>query len=75
MMKASKSIQRQIMGTQQENQPRKPNQQQQQGGGKQSTSPRSPGEIGKGDQDAGTIGSPSGESDRDRGGNRDKGNS
>jgi hypothetical protein len=63
------------MGTQQQdNQPRKPNQQQQ-GGGKQNTSPRSPGEIGKGDQDAGTIGSPSGQSDRDRSDNRDKGNS
>jgi hypothetical protein len=60
------------MGTQQENQPRKPNQQQQQGGGgKQSTSPRSPGEVGKGDQDAGTIGSP----DRDRSDHPDKGNS
>ncbi len=62
------------MGTQQqENQPRKPNQQQ--GGGKQDTSPRSPGEIGKGDQDAGTIGSQSGQNDREQGGNRDKGNS
>lgn len=63
------------MGTQQENQPRNPNQQQQ-GGGKQSTSPRSPGEIGKGDQDAGTIGSPSGgQKDRERSDNRSKGNS
>lgn len=64
------------MGTQQQdNQPRQPNQQQQQGGGKQNTSPRSPGEIGKGDQDAGTIGSQSGQNDREQGGNRDRSNS
>jgi hypothetical protein len=64
------------MGTQQQDQSgNRPNQQQQQGGGKQSTSPRTPGEIGKGNQDAGTIGSPSSGAERDPSDKRSKGDS
>ena len=63
------------MGTQQQDKSSGNAPKQQPGGGQQGTSPRTPGEIGKGGQDAGTIGSPSKQGDRKESGGREKGNS
>jgi hypothetical protein len=60
------------MGTQQQDNSPGSASKQQQGGGQQGT-PRAPGEIGKGDQDAGTIASPSKQQeDRKESGGRGK---